>query len=1281
MKGWRSMRRDVWQKMRAARRVSGLALCAAAWLGAAPGRAQVQPSSYGEAATVDAALVRVPRASRPPMIDGVMEPGEWSDAAAIASFWRARGSKFSDLAPRVIQNRAYMMYDATHLYIAVIYPVYPEGTWLRARGRFPNVLQHPQYGIISDDHIEIELRPAADAAAGFKMGLLRWDVNSLNTYCDWLWSLKGGGFDRSWQSGATMRSTVDKERWTLEFAVPFASLRALGYAGDDEHGRPLVAVPPPDGTIYRFWFRCGLGGAGVLNNVFDQNIWNTTKGQLVFDSQCVAFQVNDLGPIEDDVIDVQISVKNHNTRSETMRLGFFVENPGGLIYSSYDAPELNKGMLELRPGEERQLRLRKPLPGVADEGNLLWFDVRSAGRPAKVMFRARLMRFHSSAGGLEKVNRTVINPVTGEPVRDPQTGDPIIDTTMHPYVEVLPDILNNARPQRTDFDASMQISHYDKRLFVLVDRGVAGASEESGLAAEAKLTVTRDDLDGTVVREFRAGFKADFAHFLVDVPELVEGERYKVSLLLFDASKRIVGDKNLGKFLYQGGPWKDTRLGLDDVVWEGFAPIGAKGDTLEMKKHRFTVSPQGLPAQIVIKPDPRELPLERRAAGAAALIDAELLAIGRGPQLRAPVTLSAVIDGKRVTGKITQPAKAARAWKSEIEYRAEMAFGDLPVSLVSRYDCDGVLYCRLEYGGEAPVTVDLLELEMPVDGLVDMGFSETGRSGGMAAADQWEIALPDTEGVIWDSKKFDRELAYGRFIPWFWFGSGDRGFTFWCDSSQGWTMDAEGSTLRLERDQAGKVTLKIQFVNHTAEIKGARAIDFTLMTHPAKDKPERYRAAGWHYTLGHGWCAGYAGEPHDMSEEDLRRQWRQAARAPTDWPEEKAAEWRRDEPPFLRYGKHTYLNPNTHRVTEPLHQTPAFSRFDRMFEDKGTHMYERQVRVGRRVGWHYDEAWPIGFGYSDNLALGDGYLVPPEQVTSNTPLPWAGGYVTRNMRGHYKRLARLHQINNVPQRHQSWANNEATLHESCWWSCFLVEECGALHRSYEVDVVTQFPSSLYRYLAHTFSGLAAAAMADATFADYGDDRRLDRQILGRALLHDIGVTPQGPHGIIYHKEDVIRLLKRLTDFGFFREEAVEALPYWRSAGAVRIGDKPSPESEVYVTAYRRLLPGGKGGEAVFVVMNESDRAVELPLRLVDEKRLLGGPNTLKAGTVLGATEVHGRVAGWWGKASGDGGAIVLMDLESGDVVARQEGEAAAYGPVHIPYHDFRVFVARHEEGK
>ncbi|MDP7131947.1 MAG: hypothetical protein QF437_15730, partial [Planctomycetota bacterium] len=99
---------------------------------------------------------------------------------------------------------------------------------------------------------------------------------------------------------------------------------------------------------------------------------------------------------------------------------------------------------------------------------------------------------------------------------------------------------------------------------------------------------------------------------LAEVPEFVEEEKYKATILLFDQNKRIVGEKDLKPFKYQGGPWKNNKLGLGDEVWEPFEPIKANATNLETVKHRFAITPQGMPGQIVIKPDWREIPLEKR---------------------------------------------------------------------------------------------------------------------------------------------------------------------------------------------------------------------------------------------------------------------------------------------------------------------------------------------------------------------------------------------------------------------------------------------------------------------------------------------------------------------------------------------------------------------------------------------------------------------------------------------------------------------------------------------
>jgi hypothetical protein len=567
-----------------------------------------------------------------------------------------------------------------------------------------------------------------------------------------------------------------------------------------------------------------------------------------------------------------------------------------------------------------------------------------------------------------------------------------------------------------------------------------------------------------------------------------------------------------------------------------------------------------------------------------------------------------------------------------------------------------------------------------VDGLVDLCLSETG-NGGMTGADRWECTLPAGPGVVWDSRTTDMEMQYNKFIPWLWFGSADRGWSWYCDSDAGWLLDRDGTSMRLERDDKGAVTWRVLFVNHPTEVDGARTIDFSVLTHPAKPKPARHRLDAWHHYVGPGWSTNYNKEPLELSEEYLTERWRSAASAPADWPDAKRAEWRKDDAPHHRYGRWRNVAPD------------GTAEMDIEWEEKATYFFEQHVRIGRRVGWWMDEYFPVAMGRSDNLASGNARLRNPAEIKDDE-LPWHSGFLTTPMRNHYKRMARVFRANNVPQRQHTWSNNGATMLEATIWSSLMVEECGAANRAYEVDTLTQFPNSLYRFMAKNWTGLVTAMCADATPCMPGDDKRLDRQRLGLGLLHDFGVVPNGPHGTFEHKEQAVRLLRELERFGIFDDANVEKLPFWRNAAVVAVGpnenraakeagelaEKARGTAEVRVTAYRRPLAGGpdkaaKGTAVLFVVLNETLHDADVPLVVKNPARL-GGAGALKAAAVLGELAAPAGFDDWWkGLASRDGETIVLRDIESGDVVERKSAgnDGETYGPIHVPSHDYRVF--------
>ncbi|MDP6359893.1 MAG: hypothetical protein QF473_32560 [Planctomycetota bacterium] len=221
-----------------------------------------------------------------------------------------------------------------------------------------------------------------------------------------------------------------------------------------------------------------------------------------------------------------------------------------------------------------------------------------------------------------------------------------------------------------------------------------------------------------------------------------------------------------------------------------------------------------------------------------------------------------------------------------------------------------------------------------------------------------------------------------------------------------------------------------------------------------------------------------------------------------------------------------------------------------------------------------------------------------------------------------------------------------------------------------------------------YTGLITTLIPDRVVVSSGDNQRFDRQQLGLALLHDFGIIPNGnrgggrggPQGSLKHQEQGVRLVGRLDEFGFFVDANIEKLPFWRNDDYVRMGDMPGDKSKVRVTVYRRPLDSGKGYKALFVILNESETDIALPLDIRDSKRVLGGQNTQKHSNILAGTEVPGVLQAAWTEVIKDlQDSPALMDLETGVAITRIADKGERYGPLLVPYHDYRVLYGYFEE--
>lgn len=183
-------------------------------------------------------------------------------------------------------------------------------------------------------------------------------------------------------------------------------------------------------------------------------------------------------------------------------------------------------------------------------------------------------------------------------------------------------------------------------------------------------------------------------------------------------------------------------------------------------------------------------------------------------------------------------------------------------------------------------------------------------------------------------------------------------------------------------------------------------------------------------------------------------------------------------------------------------------------------------------------------------------------------------------------------------------------------------------------IADRYPLALFRYLAATHTALAAQLRSNGgTLTTPGASPAVDNMILGRALVHDIGVDVAGLASRA-HAADVVNALEA---FGYFKDDGqTEFLPYWRAEdfgiGLVRYGAQfeadakqgfalstENPAGRVRVSLFLRPVsdrePAGQR-KVMMALVNESDHPVRELLYVENPPYLFGGENKVGFANVL-----------------------------------------------------------------
>lgn len=143
----------------------------------------------------------------PPVLDGRLTPGEWAGAAYVPELTQATPDPG---APATQRTEIWIATDGEHLYIAA-------RLWDDAPERIVRNVMRRDENTSRDDRFGFTLDPFLDRQNGYF-----FQTNANGVRRDSL--LEGGRSEESWDGRWSVATSIDARGWTLEIALPFATI-------------------------------------------------------------------------------------------------------------------------------------------------------------------------------------------------------------------------------------------------------------------------------------------------------------------------------------------------------------------------------------------------------------------------------------------------------------------------------------------------------------------------------------------------------------------------------------------------------------------------------------------------------------------------------------------------------------------------------------------------------------------------------------------------------------------------------------------------------------------------------------------------------------------------------------------------------------------------------------------------------------------------------------------------------------------------------------------------
>ena len=730
----------------------------------------------------------ITKTTKAPVIDGIISPGEWEQAAAGTGFHSA-ALNGGTLARN--QSVFWVTYDDQYLYVCFKNYRGPDFTLLNKHAREPD-----DVNVVFDDSNEIWFTPPGLPATTYQTLF-----NSYPAVFD-VKKIPAIGYDsKGWSGHWEIASSETKDYWIVEARAPIRSF-GVEKITDGASWRGLFTTDilgKKDGHFRRWgpWITSSFADiSGHVPLHFRENsaVFQLFDVESIFTGQ-FAFPMAVVGP-----------AKGTSRVTVTLRIG---------------------AGLDAAPGDLLQTKTVE----VADGGR-----------------EAFTMQGELAPLNLPKVNNIPQGycEITAKTADNAVLQHHLFRFVIDGYRRTPP-----AEIKRTPYDTPFGVTAFhaplDNKLVVCVDRYYMD-NRAAFTDGRARLL---DPATGKVAAECPiAPFMHDYSRFPLDVSALklpveteeswakdrqtlqenaviaemnkvlkAKGEQelpvhelsgvkpaeYTLEVTLRGADGKEAARTSMPvKLMDYQFEWQNNGLGLSDKVIPPWTPMQWQHGVLSMWNKHYRLNGLGL---------------------------ADAIENSGATQLSGPMRLLLSMGGRT-----TEVQPSAPVVRKLTEARAELvgtgASGELECRVETRAEFDGFVLNRMTIIPKKPLPVDRLWLEVTMPKSEADCFLTT--SGGGNSTYSFTPRK-------WDSRESASGSRSGSFVPYVFLTDSERGFAWFADNDQGYLVDPARPMLEVATE-GDRVVLRVNFINQPGLFTQPTTVEYGWMVTPEKPQPSGWRA-------------------------------------------------------------------------------------------------------------------------------------------------------------------------------------------------------------------------------------------------------------------------------------------------------------------------------------------------------------------------------------------------------------------------------------------------------